>query len=133
MMLLAQSISGAYGNRRIVMREAAFFQISNEVRYVALYLNGQLTLHERPGLANSSTPESDKYEELIVNPTLLTLVQQRGNIDCGGVKFVVIRYGNFWQSIWPIKQGHVSVGLEPTADPLELAKAIHRVIVEQEL
>ena len=115
------------------MREDAFFQISKEVRYVALYLNGQLTLRERPGLANASTSESDKYEELIVNPTLLTLVQQRGNIDCGGVKFVVIRYGNFWQTIWPIKQGHVSVGLEPTADPLELAKGIHRVIVEQEL
>jgi hypothetical protein len=60
------------------MRGDAFFQISNEVRYVALYLDGQLTLQERPGLANSSAAESDKYEELIVNPTLLTLVQQRG-------------------------------------------------------
>ena len=115
------------------MREDAFFQISNDVRYVAFYLDGQLSLHERPALANASTSESDKYEELIVNPTLLTLVQQRGNIDCGGVKFVVIRYGNFWQIVWPVKQGHVSVGLEPIADPLEHAKAIHRVIVEQEL
>ena len=115
------------------MREDAFFQISNEVRYVAIYLDGQLTLRERPGLANSSAAESDKYEELIVNPVLLTLVQQRGNIDCGGVKFVVIRYGNFWQSVWPVKQGHVSVGLEPTANPLEHAKAIQSAIVEQEL
>ena len=114
------------------MRADAFFQISKDVRYVALYLNGQLTLHERPGLANSSAPESDKYEELIVNPVLLTLVQQRGNIDCGGVKFVVIRYGNFWQTVWPVKQGNVSVGLEPTANPLELAKAIQNAIVEQE-
>jgi hypothetical protein len=31
------------------MREDAFFQISKEVRYVALYLDGQLTLRERPG------------------------------------------------------------------------------------
>ena len=115
------------------MQKDAFFRISNEVRYVALYLDGQLTLHERPGLANSSKPESDKYEELIVNPVLMTLVRQRGNIDCGGVKFVVIRYGNFWQTVWPVKQGHVSVGLEPTANPLEHAKAIQRVIVEQEL
>jgi hypothetical protein len=117
----------------VAMREDAFFRISNEVRYVALYLEGKLTLHERPALANPSTPESDKYEELIVNPVLLTLVQQRGNIDCGGAKFVVIRYGNFWQTIWPVEQGHVSVGLEPTADPLEHAKAIQRVIVELEL
>jgi hypothetical protein len=115
------------------MRADVFFQISKDVRYVALYLNGRLTLHERPALANSSAPESDKYEELIVNPVLLTLVQQRGNIDCGGVKFVVIRYGNFWQSVWPVKQGHVSVGLEPNANPLEHAKAIQSAIAEQEL
>ena len=115
------------------MREDVFFQISKDVRYVALYLNGQLALQERPGLANSSAPESDKYEELIVNPVLLTLVQQRGNIDCGGIKFVVIRYGNFWQTVWPVKQGHVSVGLEPTANPLEHAKAIQSAILEQEL
>ena len=59
----------------VVMREDAFFRISDQVRYVALYLDGQLTLHERPGLTNSSAPESDKYEELIVNPVLLTLVR----------------------------------------------------------
>jgi hypothetical protein len=117
----------------VAMREDAFFRISNEVRYVALYLDGQLTLHERPALTNPSTSESDNYEELIVNPVLLTLVRQRGNIDCGGVKFVVIRYGHFWQTIWPVKQGHVSVGLEPTANPLEHAKAIQRVIEEQQL
>src|SRR5215813_7786777 len=115
------------------MRADVFFRISKDVRYVALYLNGQLTLHERPGLTNSSRPESDKYEKLIVNPVLLTLARQRGNIDCGGVRFVVIRYGNFWQTVWPVKQGHVSVGLEPTANLLEHAKAIQRVIVEQEL
>jgi hypothetical protein len=112
------------------MREDAFFQISKEVRYVALYLDGQLTLRERPGLANASASESDKYEELIVNPGVLTLVRQRGNIDCGGVEFVVIRYGNFWQTVWPVKGGHVSLGLELFANPLEHAKAIQTVIAE---
>jgi hypothetical protein len=105
------------------MQADAFFQISKVVRYVALYLDGQLTLRERPGLANASASESDKYEELIVSPGVLTLVRQRGNIDCGGVEFVVIRYGNFWQTVWPLKNGHVSVGLEPPADPLDHAKA----------
>jgi len=38
------------------MREDAFFRISNEVRYVALYLDGQLTLRERPALANPLPP-----------------------------------------------------------------------------
>jgi hypothetical protein len=111
----------------------AFFRVSNEVRYVALYVDRQLTLRERPGLINASASESDKYEELIVNPGVLTLVRQRGNIDCGGVEFVVIRYGNFWQMVWPVKNGHVSVGLEPSANPLEHATAIQRLIAEQGL
>lgn len=115
------------------MQADAFFEISKEVRYVALYLNGQLTLRERPGLINASASESDKYEELIVNPGVLTLVRQRGNIDCRGVEFVVIRYGNFWQTVWPLNNGHLSVGLEPSADPLVHAKAIQGLIAEQGL
>jgi hypothetical protein len=115
------------------MKADAFFRISKDVRYVALYLDGQLMLHERPGLTNTSASESDKYEELIVNPCVLMLVRQRGNIDCGGVKFVAIRYGNFWQTLWPVKGGHVSLGLEPSANPIEYAKAIQTVIAELEL
>jgi hypothetical protein len=111
----------------------AFFLISEDVRYVALYLDRQLTLRERPGLANASSSESDKYEELIVNPALLLLVRQRGEIDCGGARFILIRYGNFWQTVWPVRGGHVSIGLELSADPLGLAEAIQRVIAEQEL
>jgi hypothetical protein len=38
----------------LAMQVDAFFRISNDVRYVALYLDGQLTLRERPGLANAS-------------------------------------------------------------------------------
>ena len=112
------------------MQAVAFFRISNDVRYVALYLDGALTLRERSGLANASASESDKYEELIVNPSVLTLVRQRGNIDCGGVKFVVIRYGNFWQTVWPVKRGHVSLGLEPSANPLEHVEATQTMIAE---
>jgi hypothetical protein len=40
------------------MQADAFFRISKVVRYVALYLDGQLTLRERPGLANASASES---------------------------------------------------------------------------
>ena len=109
----------------------AFFRISKDVRYVALYLDGPLTLCERPGLANASAPESDKYEELIVNPAILLLVRQRGTIDCGGAQFIMIRYGNFWQTVWPVGNGHVSLGLEPGANPLEHVQAIQAVIAEQ--
>src|SRR5512143_3267937 len=91
------------------------FLISADIRYVAIYVNDQLISSQRPGLENASSSESDKYEELIVNPTLLKLVTQRGNIDCGGVEFVIIRYGSFYEFVMPFKDGHVSVGIELNA------------------
>ncbi|MBM4461214.1 MAG: hypothetical protein FJ011_26240 [Chloroflexi bacterium] len=93
------------------------FAISNDIRYVAVYRDGQLTSTERPGLDNASASESDKYEELIVNPAILTLATQRGNIDCGGCRFILIRYGNFFQYIAPIRGGHISVGIQPLPSP----------------
>src|SRR4029453_13333074 len=87
-----------------------------EVRYVAVYRDGLLRSRERPGLAGASGGESDKYEELLVNPALLTLVRQRGSIDCGGVHYLVIRYGNFFACVFPVVGGHVAVALEPNAD-----------------
>ena len=52
---------------------------------------------ERSGLIDASSGESDRYEELLVNPTLLTLAAQRGDIDCGGLRYLVVAYRNFWQ------------------------------------
>jgi hypothetical protein len=71
--------------------------------------------------------ESDKYEELIVNPVLLTLVKQRGNVDCGGARFLVVRYGNFYQLVIDIPGGHVSVCFELTANPLKYADEIAKI------
>lgn len=98
--------------------------LSPHIRYVALYRDGALTSGERPDLAGASSSKSDRYEELIVNPTLLTLVTQRGNIDCGGVRFVLIRYGNFFQLVRPVRGGHLSVAVGPDGNPLELAPLI---------
>lgn len=100
------------------------FQTDPAIRYVALYSKGTLISRERPGLLNTSASESDKYEELIVNPTLLTLVQQRGNIDCGGVKYVLIRYGNFFQFVQPTDGGHVSIGIEAGGNLMETIREI---------
>ena len=74
----------------------ALFNLSLQVRYVAVYRHGELSLRQRPNLSLASAPESDRYEELLVNPTLLTLTRQRGDIDCGGLSYVVVRYGNFF-------------------------------------
>jgi hypothetical protein len=106
----------------------AIFALSPDVRYVALARDGDLTLRERAGLIGASAPESDRYEELLVNPTLLTLVGQRGRIDCGGLEYVVIRYGNFFQVVRPIPGGHLSVAVEPHGDPLAIALAVERTL-----
>jgi hypothetical protein len=94
----------------------AIFAAVAEVRYVATYRGGVLELNERAGLADASSSESDKYEELLVNPTLLKLLSQRGDIDCGGLDYVLVRYGHFFQLVTRVPDGHVSIALQPTAD-----------------
>ena len=106
----------------------ALFSLSPAIRYVAVYQDGVLTAATKPGVANTSAGESDTYEELLVNPTLLTLVSQRGNIDCGGLQFVVIRYGNFYQFVAPYVGGHISIAIEPDADALEVVRLIRAAL-----
>ena len=106
----------------------ALFDLTPDVRYVAVYRHGELSLRQRSDLSLASAPESDRYEELLVNPTVLTLTRQRGEIDCGGLDYVVIRYGNFFQFVAPIEGGHVSVAFEPRADPIERAVEVLRTI-----
>jgi hypothetical protein len=106
------------------------FSLSNGIRYIAIYANGKLASASRGGLQNASSSESDKYEELIVNPTLLTLVTQRGNIDCGGAEYVLIRYGNFFEFVKPVTNGHISVGIQLDEDPLKIIPLIEDVVNE---
>jgi hypothetical protein len=102
--------------------------VSEDIRYAAVYLDGELASAVKDGLSGASSSESDKYEELIVNPVLLTLVKQRGDIDCGGARYILIRYGNFYQFVTPLRNGHLSVCLDPEADVMELIKLIQQKI-----
>ena len=103
------------------------FALSPCVRYVARYRNGKLESHQKSGLAAASSSESDQYEELFVNPVILKAAQQRGNLDCGGARYVVIRYGNFFQLVIALPEGHVSVCFEPSGNPLEFADRIEQL------
>ena len=102
----------------------ALFALSPQVRYVAILRGRDLSLTERPGLAAASASGTDRYEELLVNPAVLTLLQRRGEIDCGGLDHVWIRYGNFWTGLFPLPDGHLNVGLEPDAVPTALVERI---------
>ncbi len=84
-----------------------------QVRCVAIYRNSQLDTAVRPELQDASSSESDKYEEINLNPTLRKHVQQRGSIDCGdvqqGLSVMAAFFSSFRQFLagtfpWPSKQ-----------------------------
>ena len=118
---------------RPIKRERDFmideiFALSNSIRYVARYDGDQLETKSKAGTLGASASETDRYEELLVNPTLLKLSSQRGNIDCGGLRYVLVRYGNFFQFVLPTPKGHISVCIEPDADPVEIGNRISALV-----
>ena len=106
----------------------SIFKLSDSIRYVAVYKNGQLESKSKSNTAGASSSESDFYEELLVNPALLKLASQRGNIDCGGLDYILVRYGNFFQFVFPESWGHVSVCLEANADPIQIGAQVKSLV-----
>jgi hypothetical protein len=56
---------------------AEIFALGDHVGYVAFGEGQAIATFERNGLANASEAVSDRFEELLVNPTLVTLARQR--------------------------------------------------------
>jgi hypothetical protein len=111
----------------------ALFEFSSAIRYVAVGRGQEVVMGERPGLSSASSGESDRYEELLVNPTLVTLARQRGEIDCGGLRFLVVAYGNFHQLVIPMHEGHVSIAFELDGDPLGAFPTVLHLLAEHGL
>ncbi|MEM6783311.1 MAG: hypothetical protein AAF624_06205 [Bacteroidota bacterium] len=108
----------------------ALLQLAPSIRYAAVYRDGALTSKQEADTPDASSAESDRYEELLVNPALLTLATQRGNIDCGGLDYVLVRYGHFFQFVLPQPWGHVSVCIAADADPIELGIRIRALVAD---
>jgi hypothetical protein len=102
----------------------AVLAVSPSVRYVAVSVGGELVTRVASGRANASGAESDRYEEALVNPTILGLAARRGAIGCGGLDYVLVRYGHFFQLLVPVAGGHLSACIEPDADPIRLVPAV---------
>jgi hypothetical protein len=111
----------------------AVFAVSPAIRYVALGRGQDVRLKERADLAGASSSESDRYEELLVNPTLLTLARQRGEIDCGGLDYLIVAYGSFFQLVLPLADGHLSVAIERSQAPTDLVEPIRAALRDQGL
>lgn len=106
----------------------SIFKLSESIRYVAVYKNGQLESKSKSNTIGASSSESDRYEELLVNPTLLKLASQRGNIDCGVLDYILVRYGNFFQFVLPESWGHVSVCIEANTDPIQIGAQVKSLV-----
>jgi len=105
----------------------AFFALGH-VGYVALGRGQEVLMRSHPDIVTETTPESNFYEELLVNPTLLTLAGQRGGLDCGGLGYIAVGYGGFIEMIMRMKNGHVSLGVSPKTQVGEFAKRMQAVL-----
>lgn len=106
----------------------ALFALSPAIRYVAISRDGQVQMQQRADLTNASAAESDRYEELLVNPARLTLTRQRGEIDCGGLRYVIVRYGHCYQLVVPVRGGHVLLAFEPDTSPIDHVPEVARTL-----
>jgi|SRR4051794_39372551 hypothetical protein len=100
------------------------FNFLVEIRYVAVYQNSELVFKQRQQISDGSSSDTDKYEELLVNPALLTIARQRGNIDCGGLRFLIVGYGNFYQLVKEMNNGHISICLDKNVDLTNIPEKI---------
>jgi hypothetical protein len=107
------------------------FRLGPHVRYVAFGRGQAISTVQRDDVQEPSGSGSDFYEELLVNPTLLTLARQRGDLDCGGLRHLVIAYGNFNQVVLPLPDGtgHLSVCLERDADASAVAARLREILL----
>jgi len=103
------------------------FALDPNIRYVAVVQSGQITaMTQNPQLPTSNPHETDRFEETLVNPVILQLAVYRGNLDMDGTRYVVIRYGTMFELIFPYLQGHLSVGVELSANATQVAEKIQR-------
>jgi hypothetical protein len=85
-------------------------------------INGKIVeMEQSPQHPTYNPHESDRIEELIVNPIVLEITRRRGNIDMNGIRYVIIRYGTQYQLLMSYKDGHISIGVESEDDPIEIA------------
>ena len=104
---------------------AGLFDVDPNIRYVAINQKERIVeMEQNPKRPSLNPTETDRMEELVVNPIILELAKRRGNIDMRGMRYVIIRYGTMHQLIFPYKQGHLSIGVELTANPTSIAHKV---------
>jgi hypothetical protein len=105
------------------------FRLEPKIRYVAVNQGGRIVeMEQSPSHPSYNPQETDRMEELIVNPVVLELAARRGNLDMDGIRYVIIRYGTQYQLLMPYGEGHVSIGVELRDDPVEIASKVAQAL-----
>ena len=101
------------------------FRLEPKIRYVAVNQKGMIVeMEQSPHHATLNSHETDRIEELVVNPIVLELAARRGNLDMDGIRFAIIRYGTQYQLLLPYREGHLSIGIEKQDNPVEIATKV---------
>ena len=109
------------------------FAADPNVRYVAVNEAGRITeMEQRKEWSSLNATESDRMEELVVNPIVLEAVTRRGNLDLNGVRAVIIRYGLLDEIVLPHPSGHVSIGVQQGGDLIRIAEKAAAVLADAE-
>lgn len=102
----------------------AILELSPIILHAALHLGGgEPLLRERIG-GDAARVEGERWEELVVNPTLIELASRRGDVDLGGLDYLIVRYHRGTNVVLPVDGGHLSLLVEPDADPLPLVAVV---------
>lgn len=99
------------------------FELDPGIRYVAVNQGGTIIEMEQR-LPTHNPVETDRMEELLVNPAVLDLTKRRGDLDLDGVRYIIIQYGLQFQAVFNYKDGHVSVGIESDSDAVDVVRKI---------
>jgi hypothetical protein len=75
-------------------------------------------------LPTHNPAETDRMEELLVNPTILEMTKRRADLDLDGISYIIIRYGLEYQAVFNYRNGHVSVGIESDGDAVGVVTKI---------
>ena len=103
------------------------FRLDPAIRYVAWAEPGRIIeMAQHPDHPSFNPSETDRMEELLLNPALLRMAELRGDLDLGGARWLVIRYGSLYQLVIRYGTGHASVGVELSGDPVAIAEKVCR-------
>ncbi len=99
------------------------FELDPGIRYLAVNQDGEI-VEMAQRLPTHNPVETDRMEELLVNPAILELTKRRGDLDLDGVRYIIIQYGLQYQAVFNYRNGHVSVGIESDSDAVGVVSKI---------